>query len=56
MQFDVKIIHGVLVDGTGSPPRPADVGIKDGRIVAVGTCEGDAHRVIDATGAIVTPG
>jgi len=56
MQFDVKIIHGTVVDGTGSPPRRADVGIKDGRIVAVGACEGDAGKVIDATGAIVTPG
>lgn len=56
MQFDVKIIHGTVVDGTGRPPRRADVGIKDGRIVAVGACEGDADKVIDATGAIVTPG
>ncbi|MEZ4316268.1 MAG: amidohydrolase family protein [Myxococcota bacterium] len=56
MRFDVKIVNGTVVDGTGSRPRPADVGIRGGRIVEVGACEAPADRVIDATGAIVTPG
>jgi N-acyl-D-aspartate/D-glutamate deacylase len=47
---------GTVVDGTGSPSRVADIGIKDGRIVAIGVVEQDAAEVIDATGCIVTPG
>ena len=34
--LDYLIRSGTLVDGTGSAPRPADVGIRDGRVVAVG--------------------
>jgi N-acyl-D-aspartate/D-glutamate deacylase len=45
-----------VVDGTGSPSRVADIGIKDGRIVAIGVVEQDAAEVIDAKGCIVTPG
>ena len=56
MEFDVKIVGGLVVDGTGAAPRRADVGIRDGRIVAVGACEGSATRTLDAEGAIVTPG
>jgi N-acyl-D-aspartate/D-glutamate deacylase len=56
MTYDVKITGGTVVDGTGAPRRRADVAIKDGVIVAVGDCPGDAGRVIDATGCIVTPG
>ncbi len=55
--FDLVITNGTVVDGTGLPRRRADVGIKDGRIAAVGfiaATEGD--RVIDATGRVVAPG
>ncbi len=56
MEYDLKIAGGTLVDGTGSPPRRGDVGIRDGRIAAVGTCPGSAREEIDASGALVTPG
>ncbi len=56
MTFDLSIVNGLVVDGTGSPPRRANVAVKDGRIVEVGTESFSAARVIDAEGAIVTPG
>ncbi len=54
--LDKVIRGGTVIDGTGSPSRVADIGIKDGRIVAIGVVEQDAAEVIDATGCIVTPG
>ena len=54
--FDVVITGGSVVDGTGTPARTADVGIRDGRIVEVGRITGSAARTIDADGALVTPG
>lgn len=56
MQYDLKITGGTIVDGTGGPGYSGDVGIADGRIVAVGEVEGSATRTIDAAGALVTPG
>ena len=55
--FDLLIKDGRIFDGTGNPAFPADVGIRGGRIVAVGRL-GDARaaRVIDATGKFVSPG
>jgi len=54
--FDTKIVGGTVVDGTGAPGFAASVAIKDGRIVEVGDCKGDATATIDADGALVTPG
>ncbi len=56
MSLDIKITGGTIVDGTGTERYTGDVGVKDGRIVAIGKVPGDADRVIDADGAIVTPG
>ena len=56
MSFDLKVTGGLVFDGTGTPPRRAAIGIKDGRIVEVGDCTGSAARVVDAEGACVTPG
>jgi N-acyl-D-aspartate/D-glutamate deacylase len=53
---DILIQGGTVVDGTGVPARQADVAVQGGRIVAVGSGLGAAHRVIDATGLLVTPG
>lgn len=54
--YDVKIVGGTLIDGTGTPARTADIGIRDGKIVAVGDADGPATRTLDADGATVTPG
>jgi dihydroorotase/N-acyl-D-amino-acid deacylase len=55
--LDLVIRAGTVVDGTGAPGRPADVGIRGDRIVTIGDLEGaEAIRVIDATGHIVAPG
>jgi N-acyl-D-aspartate/D-glutamate deacylase len=56
--YDLKIVGGTVVDGTGAPPRLADVAVKDGVIVAVGrdAAPGAAAETIDATGLLVTPG
>lgn len=54
--FDVKIINGTIIDGTGKPSFQGQIGIKDGQITEVGSCDGAATRVIDAEGALVTPG
>ena len=54
--YDLVIRGGSVVDGTGAPPFVADVGVRDGRIAAVGTIAGKGFREIDATGKIVTPG
>jgi N-acyl-D-amino-acid deacylase len=56
-QYDVLITGGRILDGTGNPWRYADVGVRDGRIAAVGRLQGaTAARVIDASGKVVTPG
>src|SRR5262245_42949300 len=55
--FDVLIANGRVIDGTGSPWYAADVGIRDGRIAAIGRLSGaQASQVIDAHGQIVAPG
>jgi N-acyl-D-amino-acid deacylase len=52
---DLVIKGGVVVDGTGAPPRSADVAVAGGRVVAVG--EGlQGSEEVDATGRIVAPG
>ncbi len=55
--FDVLVRGGTVVDGTGSPGRVADVGIRRGQIAAVGALTGaTATTIIDATGQVVAPG
>src|SRR5947199_10675429 len=55
--FDLKIVNGTIVDGTGAPSFTGDVAVQDGRIVAVAAdVEGDAAETIDAAGLVVTPG
>jgi N-acyl-D-amino-acid deacylase len=55
--FDVLIRKGRVYDGTGNPWFAASIGVKDGRIAAIGRLEGKtADRVIDAAGRAVSPG
>ena len=53
---DLVVRGGTVVDGSGAPPRTADVAISGGRITGVGRVEPGAARVIDADGLLVTPG
>jgi N-acyl-D-amino-acid deacylase len=55
--FELLIRNGRVFDGTGNPAFPADIGIRGGRIVAIGRLPtARADRVIDATGKFVAPG
>mgnify|MGYP000878041831 CR=1 FL=1 len=55
--FDLVIRGGTVVDGTGAPAAPADVAVKDGRIVEVRPgIDGEAAVTIDASGRVLTPG
>ena len=54
--LDVLIKGGTIVDGIGGPSREADLGIRDGRVVAIGQVEEEASETIDASGKIVAPG
>ncbi|UTP40348.1 amidohydrolase family protein [Phenylobacterium sp. LH3H17] len=54
--YDIVIRNGLVVDGTGEPGFRADVAIRDGKIVEVGSVEGEGRREIDAAGRVVAPG
>jgi N-acyl-D-amino-acid deacylase len=55
--FDLVVEGGRVLDGSGNPYFYADVGVRDGRIAAIGRLAGArATRRIDATGKFVTPG
>lgn len=54
--MDVVVRGGTVVDGTGAPAFRADVGIRGGRVVALGSVGGLAARELDATGLVVAPG
>jgi len=55
--FDLLITGGRVVDGTGAPWFAADVGVRGGKIAAIGPLAGQpAKRTIDASGLYVSPG
>jgi N-acyl-D-amino-acid deacylase len=55
--YDVVIQHGRIIDGTGSPWYSGDIGIRQGKIAAIGNLAGaPAKRIIDARGMVVAPG
>ncbi len=54
--FDLIIKNGSIYDGKGSKPYQADIAISNEKIVEIGDIKGEAKKVIDAEGKIVTPG
>ncbi len=57
--FDIRIINAMLIDGLGSPTRPADIYLNGGliaRITVPGALNAEALNTIDAAGRIVAPG
>lgn len=55
--FDVVIVNGHIIDGTGSPWYSGQIGIRNGRIAAIGNLEAAARKqTIDAQGKVVAPG
>ena len=55
--FDILLLGGTVVDGTGSPSRRADIGIAGDRVTAIGDLAGrTATRTVDAAGLVVAPG
>lgn len=56
-RFDILLHNGKIIDGTGNSWYYGSVGIKDGKIAAIGReVEGTAGTTIDATGLIIAPG
>src|SRR5215210_4709669 len=55
--YDLVIRNGRIIDGTGSPWYSGDVGIREGKIAAIGRLAGaTAKQTIDAAGKVVAPG
>jgi len=56
-RFDLVITNGHIMDGTGSPWHSGDIGIRDGKVAAIGNLSGASRsRTIDAQGKVVAPG
>src|SRR5688500_15097463 len=57
MAWSLLLRGGTVIDGSGAPGQRADVAVEGDRIAAVGAgLQGDAARVVDATGHVVAPG
>lgn len=55
--YDLRIVNGRIIDGTGSPAFRADVGVRGDRIVAIGNLSAStSSRTIEARGNVVSPG
>jgi dihydroorotase/N-acyl-D-amino-acid deacylase len=55
--FDLVITNGHIIDGTGSPWYSGDIGIRDGKIAAIGALNNSPRtRTLDAKGKVVAPG
>jgi N-acyl-D-amino-acid deacylase len=57
LALDLVITNGHIIDGTGSPWYSGDIGIRDGKIAAIGNLASSSRkRTIDAAGKVVAPG
>src|SRR5262249_44786289 len=56
MAFDLLIRNGRIADGSGAAIFAGDIGIRGGRIAALGRLRDRASRTIDADGLVVAPG
>ena len=57
LPFDLVITNGHIIDGTGSPWYSGDLGIRDGKVAAIGNLSASPRkRTIDAAGKVVAPG
>ena len=54
--YDLKICNGKIIDGTGNDAFNGDLGIKDGKVIAIGDAPDTAIREINADGQVVCPG
>lgn len=55
--YDLVVLNGRVIDGTGAPGRVTDIGVRNGRIVQLGRLAGAASAErIDAAGLVVAPG
>jgi predicted amidohydrolase len=54
MSYDLVIKNGALIDGSGLPRYRADVGVRHGRVAAIGRIRERADEVIDADGLVVS--
>jgi N-acyl-D-amino-acid deacylase len=55
-KFDILIINGTIIDGTGKPGYIGNLAVTGDRIVAMGDVEGKAKTKVDAMGLVVSPG
>lgn len=56
-RYDIAILQGRIIDGSGAPWYVADVGIRDGKIIKIGRIDSEAAvATVDATGLMVAPG
>lgn len=56
-EFDILIVNGMIIDGSGKKEFKADIGIKNGRILAIGNLlNATAGRIINASGLKISPG
>ena len=56
MPYDLVIKNGTVIDGSGLPRYRADVGVRHGRIVAIGRIRERGRDTVDADGQVVAPG
>jgi N-acyl-D-amino-acid deacylase len=55
--FDLVVLNGRVIDGTGAAARVTDIGIRDGRVAALGSlAAAPSAGTIDASGLVVAPG